>query len=165
MKNVLLVTGTCGVGKSTVCRTWANRKEGASIECDIFRTWIRQGPLRCENDYQEQLILKHASELTLDYLNLELDVAIDNVWSPESISYMIEKFSGTATTKAFYLHCHSTENHRRDLLRVGSNVMGERLDQLDRELRSLDWPNEIISLDSTHMDLNETITKIESYFE
>jgi cytidylate kinase len=164
MQNVLLVTGTCAVGKSAICRTWANQREGADIECDIYRTWIRQDTLRRENDYQEKLILKHASELALDYLNLGLDVAIDNVWRPDSISYMIEKFSGIATTRAFYLQCQPTENHRRDQLRVGSHVMGQRLDQLDKELSDLQWSDEIIFLDSTNLSIEETITKIDSYF-
>ena len=143
---------------------WANQKKGASIECDNFRTWIRQEPMRKANDYQEELILKHTSALTLDYLNLGLDVAIDNVWRPDSILNMINIFSPVALTKAFYLQCQPEENHRRDQLRIGSHVMGKRLDELDEELRNFAWPDEVIHFDSTNMSVEETVTKIESFF-
>ena len=37
---VLILTGTCAVGKTATAKAWAKSKNGAIIECDYFTEWI-----------------------------------------------------------------------------------------------------------------------------
>lgn len=37
---VLILTGACAVGKTSVAKEWAKRKAGAIIEYDYFMEWI-----------------------------------------------------------------------------------------------------------------------------
>jgi len=40
MKELLILTGACGVGKSTIAEEWAKRKNGAKVDCDYLTEWI-----------------------------------------------------------------------------------------------------------------------------
>jgi len=51
MNDLLIVTGTCGVGKTTLSESWAKRRRGASIHCDSFREWIWEKDLRRIDKY------------------------------------------------------------------------------------------------------------------
>ena len=73
MKDILIVTGTCGVSKSTVCWDWASRRFGAAVDCDVFRTWIRNPSLRTADAYQGPLLARHVASLAEDYLNMGLE--------------------------------------------------------------------------------------------
>lgn len=164
MNDILVATGTCGVGKSAICWAWANRRKGAVIECDAFRTWIRNPSLRRSDAYQEKLLAKHASALAIDYLAMGLDVAIDNVWSPAGLGWLEEHLDHIGRMRVFWLNCSPAENHRRDSSRPYSNVMGMRLDELQVELEGMSWPSTVVKLDTSGQSLDQTLEMIENIF-
>jgi hypothetical protein len=165
MNDILIVTGTCGVGKSAVCCGWANRRQGASIECDMFRTWIRNRELRQAEGYQEQLLAKHASALAEDYLKMGLGVAIDNVWTPKGLALLHDRLHAKGTVRTFWLNCTSNENHQRDEQRSGTGVMGVRVDELQRELEGMNWCEYVVKLDTSGQSLDETLDQIDESFK
>ena len=165
MNDILIVTGTCGVGKSSVCCGWAERRQGASIECDTFRTWIRNHELRQAEGYQEQLLVKHATALAEDYLNMGLDVAIDNVWTPKGLALLHDQLHTKGTIRIFWLNCSSDENHRRDEQRSAPGVMGGRVDELQQELERMNWSEVVVKLDTSGQSLDETLDQIEASFQ
>ena len=164
MNDILIVTGTCGVGKSTVCWEWAGRRHGAAIDCDMFRTWIRNPLLRKADGYQMRLLAKHAGALAEDYLAMGLDVAIDNVWTPEGLERLRSRLDGKAWINVFWLNCLPEENHQRDQLRPSCAVMGGRIKELQKELEGMNWPDYVKRVDTTAQSLDETIEKIEKSF-
>ena len=164
MKDILVVTGTCGVGKSSVCWAWANRRRGAVIECDVMRTWIRDEVVLRAEGFQEMFLARHACALAEDYLAMGLDVAIDNVWFPRGLDVLRERLSGRGRLVVFRLCCGSEENHRRDGRRSPSDVMGDRVDSLRDELEAVDWPDYVVDLDTSGQTLPETIERIEAHF-
>lgn len=164
MKDILIVTGTCGVGKSAVCWGWAERRRGAAIECDRLRTWIRNPSLRIANGYQESLLARHAASLAEDYLDMGLDVAIDNVWTPDGINYLLDRLGSLGRIRVFWLNCSSEENHRRDEQRSPSDVMAGRVDELQAELERMVWPERVERIDTTGHSREETIDVLERRF-
>lgn len=141
MKDILVVAGTAGVGKSTICWEWAGCRRGAAIDCDMLRWSIRNPSLRWADGYQEELLAKHACALAEDCLGLGLDVAMDNVWTPKGSSLVWGKLAGKGRIRVFWLNCSTEENRERDRQRAASKVMGGRADQLQRELDGMDWPD------------------------
>ncbi len=164
MSDILIVTGTCGVGKSTTCRRWAERRQGAAIDCDTFRTWIRNPALRTADGFQEPLLARHAALLAADYLAMGLDVAIDNVWTPAGLDFLRDQLSDRGRLRVFWLTCAADENHARDSRRSPSNVMGGRVDELQAELEGLDWPDYVVRLDTTGQTIDQTLNIIDARF-
>jgi len=164
MKDILVVTGTAGVGKSSLCWEWAARRHGAVIECDVFRTWIRNPSLRIADGYQESLLARHAASLAQDYLDMGLDVAIDNVWTPAGITYLLDRLGSRGRVKVFWLNCSREENQCRDKRRTPSDVTGGRVDELQAELESMIWPECVERIDTTGQSLAETIDVLEYRF-
>lgn len=163
-RDILIVTGTCGVGKSSVCRAWAGRRHGAAIDCDAFRTWIRDSSLRRANGYQEVLLAKHAGLLAEDYLRMGLDVAIDNVWTPRGLDLLQEQLAGKGRVRVLWLNCSRDENRRRDSSRSPSDVMGGRVDELQAELETMRWPEYVIRMDTTALSLEQTVVRVQEFF-
>lgn len=165
MKDILIVTGTCGVGKSTVCWEWAERRQGGRIYCDAFRAWIRNRALRTADGYQESLLAKHACALAEDYMALGLDVAIDNVWTPKGLALLHARLAHKSRLRVFWLSCSSEENHQRDKQRPPSAVMGGRLNELQAELEAMNWPEYVTRIDTTGQSLDQTIEVIAGSFQ
>lgn len=165
MRDILIVTGTCGVGKSTIARRWAGRRLGAIIDCDVFRSWIRNPALIRAEGFQEMLLARHAALLAGSYMAMGLDVAIDNVWTPAGLAYLQEQLQDRARIRVVWLRAASAENHRRDEERPLSDVQGARVDELQGELDALDWPDSVIRFDTTGQSVEETLCAIERAFE
>jgi len=164
MRDILIVTGTCGVGKSTISRRWAGRRLGAIVDCDVFRSWIRNPALIRAEGFQEMLLARHAALLAESYMAMGLDVAIDNVWTPAGLAYLREQLQDKARIRVVWLRAASAENHRRDEERPPSDVQGARVDELQGELDALDWPDSVIRLDTTGQSVEETLDAIEALF-
>ncbi len=164
MNDILIITGTCGVGKSTISTRWAERRLGAAIECDAIRNWIRNPALITADGFQELLLARHAALLAESYLAMGLDVAIDNVWTPEGLDSLLCALSDKARVRVVLLTAAPAENHRRDRLRSPGDVMGARVDELQAELDALDWPAYVIRLDTTDQTVDQTLDAIDRAF-
>ncbi len=165
MNDILIVTGTCGVGKSTTCWRWADQRLGATIDCDYFRTWIRNPALQVADGFQEPLLARHAILLAEDYLAMGLDVAIDNVWTPDGLEVLRRQLGDKARLRFFWLTCAPAENHQRDDQRSPGDVMGRRVDELQAELEAIAWPDYVIKLDTTGQTVTQTLQTIAASFE
>jgi len=164
MNDILIITGTCGVGKSTICTRWAERRLGAAIECDAIRNWIRNPALITADGFQERLLARHAALLAESYMALGLDVAIDNVWTPEGLDDLNHALGDRARVRAIWLTAAPAENHHRDHLRPPGDVMGARVDELQAELDALDWPAYVIRLDTTGQTVEQTLDAVDRTF-
>jgi predicted kinase len=162
MRTVLLITGTCGVGKTTTSRAWAAARTGAHINCDEIRNWIRSKRIRHENDYQHQAVARIAATAAEEYLALGIDVVLDFVWKPPMLRYLSQRLSPLAAVKMVWLRCDPSENRRRDGERPANVVMGDRVAELLCELDAIDdWPAELLRIDSTDRTVNDVLAVID----
>jgi broad-specificity NMP kinase len=163
MKEILILTGGCGVGKSTISKKWAKLKKGVVIESDYFRNWIY-------NEIYEQLSIKEEmliADLTFvsakEYLKHNMSVAIENVWTPfglDKLKNNLENEFGDVNIKFVWLKCNLKENHRRDRLRITENQMKDRVDIVNAELMEYKWPEYLNILDTTNLTEKETLNRI-----
>jgi predicted kinase len=162
MPTVLLLTGTCGVGKTTTARAWAARRGGASVGGDEVRGWMRDLPVRRANDYQQALVARVCATAAEEFLTLGLDVALDFVWKPPTLRYLRDRLAPRADVRMVYLDCARAENRRRDAERPANVVMGPRCDELRAELDALaDWPAEMRRIDTTAMPLDAVLAELD----
>lgn len=164
MIKVLILTGACGVGKSTISKTWATKKRGVAIESDYFTEWVFNNKYEQFLKEEEEMVADLTFVVAKEYLKHGMPVAIDNVWSPiglEKLKNRFEKEIHNILLKFVWLKCNRIENHRRDGLRIPDNQMKERVDIVNRELNNYDWPNYVDIIDSSNITVRETIYEIE----
>lgn len=162
---VIVLTGACGVGKSTVAKAWAKLKKGAVIECDYFTEWIYNPDLPRWDLEEEKFVASVTLAVCREYVNHQMPVAIENVWSPTGIQILVnslKKWELVTTIKVVWLLCDLTENHRRDQLRIPENQMKERVDIVNKELRSYEWPAYVQVVNTSGLSVEETIKAIEA---
>lgn len=161
MRTVLLLTGTCGVGKTTTARAWATSRGGAHVNCDEIRNWIRSKPVRRDRGYQRDAVARIAATSAEEFLALGLDVALDFVWFPPTLRYLAERLSPVARVRMAWLRCEPAENRRRDAERPANVVMGARVDELLRELdEQTGWPEQLLRIDSTGRSVDQIVSAI-----
>ena len=139
---VLILTGACGVGKSSTAKEWAKRANGAIIECDYFTEWIYKKDFPHWTVEEEYFTAKLTAVSTLEYLKNGMSVAIDNVWSPVGIQILVDllkKEKIVRSIKVVWLYCDISENHKRDEQRILSHQMKERVGIVNNELKSYEW--------------------------
>ncbi|HAY32889.1 MAG TPA: hypothetical protein PK536_05960 [Ignavibacteria bacterium] len=163
MSEVLILTGACGAGKTTVAKEWARRKNGAIVECDYFTEWIFDKNF-VRFSYEEELLAARLAVITAnEYLKLSMPLAIENVWSPVGLDLLKEELSKIEYAHKLtfiWLKCESEENHRRDNLRVPDDVMGERVDIVNDQLNNYIWPSYLHIIDTTNLTVKETLEQI-----
>ena len=125
MKEVLIITGACGVGKSTIAKEWAKLKDGATIDCDYLTEWIYKKDFHHWTIEEERFVAKLASKIAIEYLNYGMSTSIENVWSPIGIELIKSEIQSSLKikVKAIWLFCDLTENHKRDQQRKLENQM------------------------------------------
>ncbi len=156
---LILITGTCGVGKSSVSSALAQKLEGTHIECDLIRDWIKAPGVRSACNFQEIALVHICLEAAEQFRKQGLDTVCDNVWGPEGID-LFKKHSGMFDLSVFYLTCESGENHKRDEERSASDQMKGRVDELGQELDRMQWPWYTVKLDTTGLSVEETVEEI-----
>ena len=162
---VLVITGTCGVGKTTTARAWAEARRGAHITGDDIRWWIRDKATRRENAHQQEAIARIACAGAIEFLKLGLDVVLDSVWTPTALRQFREALSAVGEVRMIWLMCDPSENHLRDDGRNPSIRMGDRVDTLLEELLAqAGWPAELRRIDTTGLSLEASLAKIEANF-
>lgn len=163
LKNILVLTGACGVGKSTIGKLWAQSKKGVCIECDRFRNWIHdEHPISSGYFLEvEPMTARLAWQACREYLNNGFSVAIDNVWTPKGIQFLKNNMEQARLHATFvYLTCSLEENKQHDLLRPSKHQMKERVAIVHSELEAYSWPNFVHKLDTSGQLSTETLSKI-----
>jgi len=164
-KEVLIITGACGVGKTATAITWSCLKQGVVIECDYFRDWMDEEDFPKWSEKEEKLFAKLSAMMAIEYLRKDLPVVIENVWSPKAIeSIRIELFRmADIKVTTVWLKCGLEENHKRDQLRAPEDQMKERVDVVNEELNNHKWPSYIHVLDTTKMSIEGVIAEIDKF--
>ena len=163
MKEILILTGACGVGKSTISKKWAKLKKGVVIESDHFRNWIQNETYDRFSKEEEMLIVDLTIVSAKEYLKHNMPVAIENVWTPiglNKLSSALEMEFENVNVKFVWLKCSLEENHRRDRLRQTEDQMKDRVDIVNVELSEFKWPEYLNILDTTHLTEKETLHRI-----
>lgn len=163
MQEVLIITGPCGVGKTTTAIEWAKQKNGAVIECDFLTEWIYNENFPHWSPEEEKFTSTLASKMVLEYLNYDMPVAIENVWTPFGIENIIKQLSGSGISKirVIRLICNIKENHRRDQNRIPADQMKERVDIVNDQLNAIKWPKYVNLIDNTNLSLKDVLHQIE----
>lgn len=163
MKEILILTGACGVGKSTIAKEWAKMKNGATVDCDYLTEWIYKIEYPHWTLEGEKFVAKLASKIAIEYLNFGMSTSIENVWSPTGIEILKNEISSEVETriKVVWLFCKSAENHKRDQQRIPENQMKERVDIVNRELEEHNWPNYVHKIDTTDLTIEQTVNVID----
>lgn len=68
MNEILILTGACGVGKTTVAREWARGKNGVAIEADYFTEWIHNVSFERFTQEEERLVANLSLVTAKEYL-------------------------------------------------------------------------------------------------
>lgn len=163
MKEVLILTGACGVGKSTIAKTWANMKDGARIDCDYLTEWIYKKDFPHWTIEEEKFVAKLSAKIAIEYLKYGMSTSIENVWSPVGIEILKQEIQANIAIdlKVVYLYCELNENHKRDQQRIPENQMKDRVNVVNKELQSYHWPSFVFQLDSTKLSVEQTIYLID----
>jgi adenylylsulfate kinase-like enzyme len=163
MKEILILTGACGIGKSTISKKWAKLKKGAAIESDCFRNWIHNETYGLFSTKEERLVADLTFVTAKEYLKHKMPVAIENVWTPHGLDKLknnLENEFNDVNIKFVWLKCSLEENHRRDKLRLTENQMKDRVDIVNAELSLYKWPEYLNILDTTNLTETETLDQI-----
>lgn len=162
-KEVLIITGASGVGKSSTATIWASLKQGVVIEGDSIRECLDQEDFPKWSDKEEKFIAKLSAMMAIEFLKNDMSVAIENVWSPNSIDIIrteLFRMRGI-NVKVVWLKCDLEENHKRDQQRSPEDQMKERVDIVNDELNNHKWPSYINELDTTNLSFDEVMAEIE----
>jgi len=163
MKEILILTGACGVGKSTISKKWAKLKKGVVIESDYFRNWIHNEIYERFSIKEELLVADLSFVSTKEYLKHNMPVAIENVWTPlglDKLKSNLEDEFRNVNIKCIWLKCDLKENHRRDKLRIIETQMKDRVDIVNDELSEYKWPEYLNIIDTTKLSELETLNRI-----
>lgn len=161
---VVILTGACGVGKSSTAKEWAKRKNGALIKGDYFSHAIYKKDFPKWTIEEEKFIAKLAFGNTMIFLENDMPVVIDYVWSSVGIQIMVDKFAKEKmvdSLKVIYLVCDIEENHKRDEQRILSHQMKERVDIVHNELATNEWQDYVVKIDTTTISVKQVCDKIE----
>lgn len=161
---LLILTGTCGVGKSTLARAWAKSNQGAAVDCDLFTSWIFKDDFPRLEKKGAQLVGRLAYATALAYVKEQMPVAIEYVWYPWMLNTLMDDFRNEGTVKevkVVWLYCDLKENRKRDLERIPENQMKDRVDELQKDLENQIWPDYVHHLDTTGLSILETLSQLE----
>ena len=103
--------------------------------------------------------------MAIEYLNRGMSIAIENVWSPLGFDILRNELSknGDLVIKSVWLKCERKENHKRDEQRVPEDQMKERVDIVNEELNSYEWPEYVNVLDTTDLRVEDVLSAIEKF--
>ncbi len=164
MKKILIITGACGVGKTTIARAWAKSKDGATINCDYLTEWIYKKDFPHWTVEEEKFTANIASKIAIEYLNYGMATSIENVWSPIGMDILRGEISTVhedVVIQSIWLFCELSENHRRDRMRSEEDQMLERVDVVNQELHRYDWPYYLHKIDTTNLTIQQILQLIE----
>jgi predicted kinase len=162
MPTALVLTGNCGVGKTTVARAWADARGGAAVHADDMHLWIRVRDRRRLHNYQERWKAAVAIAAAQGLLEQGLDVAVENVWFPASCALLRDALTAHAAVHVVRLVCERAENRDRDARRPANARMGPRVDVLGDEVDAQAWPEFLRVVDTSGQSVAATMAAIDA---
>lgn len=166
--SVLILTGACGVGKTTTARAWAKYHHGAVVECDSFTEWIYDPAFPHWQPEEEIFTARLSAKVAAEYVRFGLPAVIDNVWTPDGIRLLYQhlaQWCPEATVRAAWLFCQRAENHRRDQQRIPDHQMGQRVDVVNEELASYTWPDSVTKVDTSELSPTQVVQQLHALWE
>lgn len=160
---VYLITGPCGVGKSTIAKEIAkNMENSALIEGDRIYHMVIGGYVKPWNDdgvYLE-LFWDNVIALTENFIKRGITVVIDYIIYPEDLKKVV-KILKAKNVEIKYTVLIAEENAllKRDNERNIDCQMGARSIELLNEFKNLDIKNQYI-LDTTDLNIEECGNRI-----
>ncbi len=164
---LLILTGACGVGKSTISKAWAQQENGAVVECDYFTEWMLGDQFESFSEEEASFVAEHAIASATLYLKNHISVAIENVWFPAEITKIRAQLKAVFPSihvQCIRLYCSIEENHKRDQLRVPENQMKTRVDIVNAQLANSVWPSFVQHINSSNQTAEETLKQLNSLF-
>ncbi|WP_059172202.1 AAA family ATPase [Bacillus sp. FJAT-27445] len=131
MRNIYIVSGPAGVGKSTTARMLAEQfNHSAYIEGDTVNHMVIGGYIPpWESEELQLLVWENLADLSINFVQAGKDVVIDYVAFPEDVRRFSEKvYKEVENVEIHYvvLWAERDELLRRDSLREKADQMGAR---------------------------------------
>ena len=168
-QRVLLLTGTCGVGKSSVAQEWAQRHESAVIAGDAITDFVAHAPFEPYTGDEQKLVGELAAEAATEFVQRGMSVVVEWVLYPGTIRRLrnrlrkrMKRRDKSLQVCAVWLTADRLTNHQRDKSREASVWMNERVDIVADELEQLRWPRYVHRLDTSNLDVNATVDRIDA---
>ncbi len=163
MNNVYLITGSAGVGKSTISEKLALKlKNSAYIEGDLIYHMIKAGYVApCEDNGEYiDLACRNFISLTNNFISKNIDVVIDYIIFPEHLNYFSKlNKSDNINLKYIVLTAEKEEIVRRDNERPKECKMGDRVLELISEFEEK-VIDEKFKLDTTNQEIEKIVEEI-----
>ncbi len=171
-KTVCIITGPCGVGKSTISKLLAKHiKKSAYIGVDILREeMIKNGKVspfsyKGESKRQVDLGTKNSSDLANNFLRAGFNVFIDDVLERKQQVKDYIKYLSSSKIHIFLLLPNKTIIKKRDSQRKKKDRMGKRAlelhDIFTKRIPEENWH----VLDTSNQTIKETEKEILNILE
>ena len=160
MNPLYIITGPAGVGKSTISRAIAESlPKSAVIEGDDIYNQVVGGYILpwLEGNHLD-VMWKIVFDSIKTYIESGFDVVFNYIINPEQLS-MLKKVFPDVTIRFAVLTVDEKTLLARDSERPLDCQMGERCLDLLREMKAYDYGYDCY-LDSTHLTIQETVSKI-----
>ncbi|MCT4595644.1 MAG: AAA family ATPase [Anaeromicrobium sp.] len=162
-KTIFIITGPCGVGKSTISARLAQSFEkSVHINGDLIYHMVVGGYLPPWKDNGElmRLMWSNVSDLTKNYLERSYDIVVDYIVFPEHLKYLsdLRKRSGIIL-KYVILMANEEVIRERDNNRLTEQVMGERAIEVLNEFREKKIEDRYI-VDTSDKSIEEIVFEI-----
>ncbi|MDS0526563.1 AAA family ATPase [Clostridium sp. SHJSY1] len=160
MSCLYIITGPPGVGKSTISKVLAEKKEkSALIEGDDIYHLVCGGYVKpwLEGNHLE-VFWENCTDIIKNFLNRGYDVVFNYICTPEDVEYLRNKIRNTKI-KLSILVVDEETIIKRDKMRPLDCQMGERSVLLLNEFKAMDYSKKYY-LDTTLLNVEETVKEI-----
>jgi cytidylate kinase len=160
MSYLYIITGPAGVGKSTISKILAEKKEkSALIEGDDIYHLVCGGYVKpwLEGNHLE-VFWENCIDLIMNFLNRGYDVIFNYICTPEDTEYIRNRFQNTEI-KLCVLITDEETIMKRDKMRPLDCQMGGRSVLLLNEFKAMDYSKKYF-LDTSSLSVEETVDEI-----
>lgn len=161
INTIYFITGSAGVGKSTISEKLAMKLEkSAYIEGDLIYHMIKSGYIQPWKDKGEYINLcwENFFSLTNNFISRNIDVVIDYITFPENLNYF-RKINKDINIKYVVLTAKKEEIIKRDNKREKEYRMGRRVLELINEFEEKGI-DEKFKVNTTNQKIEEIVEDI-----
>lgn len=159
--DVYIITGSCGVGKSTISRALAEKYNlSVHINADYIYHMYVGGYIEPWKDDGSRLSLlrENLSSMIQNFSKNNYNVVIDYVVFPDDINLIVKEL-GDIRVKYVVLMADQETIIKRDLLRDVDEKMGERVVELLSEFKDKNVDDKYI-IDTSKLTVEDVVEKI-----